>query len=756
MTYKSVLPELLECTEISALIELLNQAGQRLEELTAGEIDSVAGTDGRMFVLQHAQEQLRSSETIRQAAILNALPAHIALLNAQGLIISVNEGWQQFANTNMFVDSKHGVGTNYLEICDLAIGKDSFEAQQVADGIRSVLLGSEQSFMIEYPCHSPTQQHWFLMTVTPLANNNTGGAVVMHVNITQRKQAEERLRHLALAMDGTTDAIYLIDRASMKYVHVNDAACRMHHKQRDQLIAMPPWEVNLTERSELESIYDELIATGLPAKPIEFMRKRMNGSEMWVEIRQQAELSEDRWKIIVVERDITERREAGARLHRMAHYDVLTGLPNRKLFYDALSKALVASASSKRLVSVLFIDLDHFKIVNDTLGHAIGDELLVQFSSRLVQCVRIRDTVGRLGGDEFAIILMMEDETHNPAIVANKIREMLRIPFDLKGHEMTVTASIGITIHPNDASDTETLIKYADTAMYRAKHAGRDTYRFFTAQMNVEMLVRLDLENALHKALINHEFVLYYQPKVNIKTGHVSGLEALIRWQRPGYGLVSPTEFIPVLEETGLIVAVGSWVIQQVCKQISLWMSSAIGPIQVSVNVSSRQFIEGDLHGEIMKALIENHVPASLLELELTESTLMVNTNQTIETLQNLKQQGVQISIDDFGTGYSSLAYLRRFPIDKLKIDIAFIRNITSDPDDAAIALAIIRIAHSLKLDVIAEGVETIAQLDFLKKNDCDQIQGYYFSQPLPLKALEKLLLDRASSQNQAPKTPID
>ncbi|MES2637094.1 MAG: EAL domain-containing protein [Pseudomonadota bacterium] len=753
MTGIRILPAMGENTEISALIELMNKAGQRLEELTAGEIDSIAGTDGRMFVLQHAQEQLRSSETIKQAAILNALPAHIALLNAQGLIISVNEGWQQFATINMFIDSKHGVGTNYLQICDLSTGNNSYEAQLVAEGIRSVLVGSEDSFMIEYPCHSPTQQHWFLMTVTPLVNGNAGGVVVMHVNITQRKQAEERLRHLALAMDGTTDAIYLIDRATMKYVHVNDAACHMHNKQRNQLIALPPWEVNLTSRAELETIYDGLITTGLPAKPIEFTRQRVDGSQMWVELRQQAELSEERWKIITVERDITERREAGARLHRMAHYDVLTGLPNRKLFYDVLSKALIASSTSKRLIGVLFIDLDHFKIVNDTLGHAIGDELLIQFSNRLVECVRIRDTVGRLGGDEFAIILVMENDGNIPAIVANKIKEILRMPFDLKGHEMAVTASIGITIYPNDASDTETLIKYADTAMYNAKHAGRDTYRFFTAQMNVEMLAKLDVENALHKALVNGEFILYYQPKLDIKSGRISGLEALIRWQRPGHGLVSPAEFIPVLEETGLIVAVGSWVINAVCKQISLWMGSSIGAIQVSVNVSNRQFIEGDLHGEIVKALTDYDVPASLLELELTESTLMGNTNQTIETLQILKKEGVEISIDDFGTGYSSLAYLRRFPIDKLKIDIAFVRNITSNPDDAAMALAIIRIAHSLKLEVIAEGVETIEQLECLNESGCDQIQGYFFSRPLPLLELEKFLLDKKPFIKQMPET---
>ena len=730
-----------ENAELPALIELMNKVGQRIQDLTAGEVDSVVGLEGRMFVLQHAQEQLRSSDTIRQAAILNALPAHIALLNAQGLIISVNDGWQQFAAKNIFAGTNNCLGLNYLDICEQALGGNAFEAHKVAEGIRAVLDGTALNFMIEYPCHSPTEHLWFLMTVTPLASNNLSGAVVMHLNITERRHAEDKLRHLALAMDGTTDAIYLVDRETMKYVHVNDAACLMHNKSSKELFETAPWVINLTTRTELEICYDGLITSGLAAKPVEFLRTRTDGSQVWVELRQQAELSGDRWKVITVERDISERKEAIINLHRMAHFDALTGLPNRKLFYDALTNALLLSASSKCVVCVLFIDLDHFKIVNDTLGHAIGDELLIQFSSRLLKCVRIRDTVGRLGGDEFAIILMMEDEAHNAAIVANKIKEILCKPFELHGHELTVTASIGITVHPNDASDADTLIKFADTAMYGAKHAGRNTYRFFTAQMNEEMLSRLDLESALQKAILNNEFVLHYQPKVNLKSGLICGLEALIRWERPEVGLVSPAIFIPTLEESGLIVGVGSWVIQEACKQIGLWMKSSIGPMQISVNVAWRQFIESDLHGEVVKALSDNNIPANLLELELTESTLMVNTTQTIQILENLKKIGVKISIDDFGTGYSSLAYLRRFPIDKLKIDIAFIRNITSNADDAAMASAIIRIAHSLKLEVIAEGVETKEQLEFLKNHHCDQIQGYYFSPPIPLLELEKLLL---------------
>jgi len=417
-----------------------------------------------------------------------------------------------------------------------------------------------------------------------------------------------------------------------------------------------------------------------------------------------AQVSGADWIMVEVVHDITERKEAAQRLHQLAHYDVLTGLPNRTLFYETLKKTLRQATERDWMVAILLVDLDTFKNVNDTLGHAVGDELLIQFSARLVECVRIRDIVGRLGGDEFAVILVLQDAQQGAVLVANKIREALRAPFDLHDHAVVVTASIGITLYPDDASAPETLIKYADTAMYRAKQAGRDTYRFYTAQMDAEVLARLDLETALRRAVENEAFVLHYQPKVKLDNGRIEGPEALLRWQRPGHGLVSPQDFVPLLEETGLIVRVGNWVIETACKQIALWMRSRVGPVQVSVNVSGCQFIEGDLEANVIKALDENDIAAELLELEMTESSLMENTERTIATLQNLKQRGVQISIDDFGTGYSSLAYLRRFPIDKLKIDIAFVRDITSNPDAAAIALAIIGMAHSLKLDVIAEG----------------------------------------------------
>ena len=551
------------------------------------------------------------------------------------------------------------------------------------------------------------------------------------------------LQRFRAAMDATGDAIFLVNRTTMGFVELNATACKMLGYTREELFRLGPAQIDATTLEQLESVYDGIIAGHGTNELQETQLQRKDGSRFQVEVRRHAHRSGADWIIVGVVRDITERNEAEQRLkrlHHLAHYDTLTGVPNRTLFYETLKKALAQASDRGWQVAVLFIDLDHFKNVNDTLGHAIGDELLGQFSDRLAQCVRTRDTVGRLGGDEFALILLMHGGHQGAAFVANKIRDVLRAPFDLQGHEVAVTASIGITVHPDDASDPDTLLKYADAAMYRAKQAGRDTSRFFTAQMNAEALARLDLETALRKAVENGEFVLYYQPRVQLNSGRIAGLEALLHWQRPGHGLVSPQEFIPVLEETGLIVRVGSWVIAAACKQIGLWLRSSIGPVQVSVNVSGRQFIEGDLEDDVIKALGDNDITGDLLELELTESSLMANTERTISSLQNLAKRRVQISIDNFGTGYSSLAYLRRFPIDKLKIDIAFIRDITSNPDDAAIALSIIRMAHTLKLEVVAEGVETAGQLAYLRRHRCDYIQGYYFSRPLPVPDLEQML----------------
>lgn len=564
-------------------------------------------------------------------------------------------------------------------------------------------------------------------------------AVILEEQVQARTADLHRFR---AAMDATADAITLMSRTTMRFVEVNATACRMLGYGRDEMLQIGPAQLFAGAPHQLEREYDAIIAGDTAGELKETLLRRQDGTHLLVEVHRHVHRSGADWIVVGVLRDITERKEAEKRLIQMAHYDALTDLPNRTLFFKNLTRILSRATDRGWCGALLCIDLDHFKNINDTRGHALGDELLRQVSHRLVECIRIRDSIARLGGDEFAIILAARGGQQRAYALAKRILERLRQPFFVKGSEVTVSASIGIAIFPDDALMAETLVKYADTAMYQAKHAGRDTFRFFTKQMNTDALARLDIETALRKAVDNQEFVLHYQPKMQIDSGRLCGVEALLRWQRPGFGLVSPAEFIPVLEDTGLILPVGRWVLDTACRQIAAWQATSIGRVPVSVNIAGRQFIAGNLELEVIRALESSNIDANLLELELTESSLMANTQSTIKTLQILRNLGVSISIDDFGTGYSSLAYLRRFPVDKLKIDIAFIRGITTNADDAAIVLAIIRMAQTLKLEVIAEGVETAAQLEYLRSHRCDQIQGYYFSRPLPVTELEGMLLE--------------
>jgi diguanylate cyclase (GGDEF)-like protein/PAS domain S-box-containing protein len=574
-----------------------------------------------------------------------------------------------------------------------------------------------------------------LLEVRLMHNAAKNYNTLLEQTVRQRTATLQRFRS---AMDATADAIFLIDADSLALADVNDGACRMLGYPREELLALDPGRLlpGAGERLAAPAASPGAAAPVL----IECLLTRADGVRVPVEMVWQWQDNEPHEVLIAVARDISERRLAQERLQHMAHYDRLTGLPNRTLFGQSLERAIEAARAQGGRVAVLFIALDRFKIINDSLGAALGDELLRQFSGRLVQCMRLRDTVGRMGNDEFALILSTGAGQEEILALAAEVREALRAPFELAGHAATLTACIGIALYPDDAAEPETLTGYAATATARAKQAGRDGYRFFTAAMNAQVMERVELELALQGAAERGELMLYYQPKVELHSGRVSGVEALLRWQRPGVGLVSPAEFVPVLEDTGLIVPVGAWVIDTACRQIAAWCAADVGPVHVAVNVSSRQFAEGDLEGDVRAALARHQVPAGLLELELTESALMLNAEHTALVLGELKQLGVKIAIDDFGTGYSSLAYLQRFPIDKLKIDIAFVRHITSNPGDAAIAQAIISMAHSLKLGVIAEGVETLPQLEYLRRLRCDEIQGFYFSRPLPGTELGRLI----------------
>jgi diguanylate cyclase (GGDEF)-like protein/PAS domain S-box-containing protein len=576
-----------------------------------------------------------------------------------------------------------------------------------------------------------------LVLVEELRRNH----VQLQSEMVARMRGDDELRRFRTAMDASADGIFLIDRAAMRLVDVNDTACRMLGYGRDELLLLRRESIagGLTE--SMQHLFNLIVAYQGVAGSTELELRRKDGSRFPVEVVRRVVQSKEHWIMVAIVRDITERKETEAKLLQLAHYDPLTGLPNRMLFYNTLTHALKQAADHSARLAILFIDLDRFKNVNDTLGHPIGDELLRQFAARVLASVRVRDTLGRIGGDEFALILNISEGQQVAAVVANKIKEVLHQPFDLRGHEVTIAVSIGITIFPDDAMDPETLIKFADTAMYQAKESGRDTYCFFTQEMNAQAHKRLELEGALRKALEAEQFMLHYQPQVSIASGQIIGVEALIRWNRPNHGLVPPSDFIPILEETGMITRVGAWVLRTACMQIGEWMRKLSRPLQIAVNVSGKQFFDHQLEDDIMSALKEADIPAELLEIELTESAVMSNAAQTIALLERLNDLGIKISIDDFGTGYSSLAYLKRFPIDKLKIDIAFIRDVTTNPDDASITKAIIDMAHNLKLSVIAEGVETSEQLVFLRANNCDEIQGYYISKPVSAAEIEKLIM---------------
>ena len=426
---------------------------------------------------------------------------------------------------------------------------------------------------------------------------------------------------------------------------------------------------------------------------------------------------------------ITERTQAN--LYRLAHHDALTGLPNRLLFIDRLGQAMAQANRNERLVAVMLLDLDRFKAINDTLGHTMGDLLLRNVAEFLVSCVREDDTVARLGGDEFTIMLPEIQHIQDAATVAQKILDAFTRPFFLDGHELFIGTSIGIALYPFN-EDLSLLLRNADIAMYEVKQQGGNNYQFYTAEMNTASLQRLSLEGALRRALERGEFVLHYQPQIDLTRGEIVGVEALVRWQHPERGLLGPMEFIPLAEENGLIVPIGEWVLRTACAQARAWQEAGLRPIRVAVNLSVRQFYQKNLVETVARILEQTGLDSRYLELEITESCLMQNTQTTVALLAELNRLGMRISIDDFGTGYSSLSYLKRFPVDTLKIDRSFVCDIGTDPDDDAIVKAIIALAQSLELRVVAEGVETPEQLHFLRTHGCNEIQGYLISRPLP------------------------
>ncbi len=443
---------------------------------------------------------------------------------------------------------------------------------------------------------------------------------------------------------------------------------------------------------------------------------------------------------VIVFRDVSTARAMATQMAHSAEHDFLTGLPNRMLLNDRIGQAIASVPRHNKQLAVLFLDLDGFKHINDSLGHPIGDQLLQSVAKRLVACVRRSDTVSRQGGDEFVVLLSETGEPHDAVTVVKRMLELVAETHRIDGHELFVTASIGVSVYPDDGLDAETLIRNADTAMYQAKENGRQGYKFFKPSMNVRAVERQSIEEGLRRALQRNEFSLNYQPKVDLRTGRIIGAEALIRWTSPAHGPISPARFIPIAEDCGLIVPIGAWVLRTACGQARAWVDAGLPPITMAVNVSAMELrIEGYPEG-LFRVIEETGLDPRSLELELTESVLMARADATAAVLQSFREHGVQVAVDDFGTGYSSLSYLRKFNVDVLKIDQSFVRQISTSGDDAIIVKAVIAMARSLRLRVVAEGVETREEVDFLHANHCDEAQGYYFSPPLGAAGFADLL----------------
>ena len=554
-------------------------------------------------------------------------------------------------------------------------------------------------------------------------------------------QTQEQFRQLAAHIP---QVLWIADIGQRKLLYVSPAAERLFGRSLEEIYASPRTLIQAVHRDERKRLIDRRLSEATGGNYDEVVRVvRPDGTVRWV--RDQAFPIRDAqgriYRIAGIAEDITERQESEQRLAYLAHYDGLTSLPNRLLFCDRLGQAIAIAGREHSIVGVMFIDVDRFKDVNDTLGHAVGDRLLQKVSERLLRSVRSEDTVGRFGGDEFAIVLPKLATSKDAEVVAQKIIRSFDDPFELEnGTEIYVTASIGLTLCPTDGVDCDSLLKNADLAMYRAKEEGRNTCARYSAEMDKCDAGRLDMKTMLRRALEREEFMLCYQPKVDVRTNRAIGVEALIRWNSQQLGFVSPKDFIPLAEETGLIVPIGEWALRTACAQNKGWQDMGYDPLVMSVNLSARQFREKNLVDRIMGVLDETGLEARYLDLEITESLLMNNADSTVAVLERLHQLGVGLSIDDFGTGYSSLAYLKRFPVQSLKIDQSFVRDLTTDADNAAIVTAVVAMAKSLKLKVIAEGVETREQLDFLAKLRCDEYQGYYFGNPVPADSFIKFL----------------
>lgn len=673
-------------------------------------------------------------------SIANATIDAIIIINDQGTITFWNSAAERiFGYTNQEALGKDIrsliVPRKYHEAYEKGLGEFRVSGNGPAIGKTHELSAIKKDgteFHIEF-------------SLSAVKNKGRSYAIGIVRDITKRKKSTEALWRLQKAVETMHIGVTITDLEG-KILSINQADAAMHGYTVEELIGK---DANIFAPPEVRKRIEFEQMKAIKCWTRESTNIRKDGSIFPVRLVSDVVLDDEGVPLGVVTacEDITERREAEEKIKYMAYYDPLTGLPNRILFNDRLSLSLLHAHRYKQKLGVVFLDLDRFKNINDTLGHSIGDLLLKAVGERLTGFLREDDTVSRHGGDEFTILLPDVNYVQDAAKVALKIINVLSKVFIIEGHEIFITTSIGISVFPSDGDDAETLVKSADIAMYAAKEQGRNNYQFFTAAMNAVVFERMTLENSLRKAIEREEFLLHYQPKVDIKTGRIIGMEALLRWQHPELGLVYPSHFITVAEETGIIVPIGERVLWVACKQNKAWQKAGLPPLRIGVNLSAKQFHQKNIVKMIVAVLNNTGLEPRWLELEITESIIMQDIKHATFMLSELHNMGIQITIDDFGTGYSSFSYLKGFPIDTLKIDRSFLSDITTNPDDAAIVNAIIAMVHSLKLKVIAEGVETEEQLAFLRSYQCDEMQGNLFSPPVSAEEFTKILNEENKGQ---------
>ncbi len=692
--------------------------------------------------LQSALDQIRKSEaelsksTAEWTYAMDFIDDPLCLVNLDDEVVRANRAFYQFTGRT----SETTIGRTLTSVMHP-------QGEITPCPVCQVRSDRRDAYIIREP-DDPTNRtgrpmEVMVRMILDAAGQPTGMLVGIR-DLTRTRQTEEALRLRNRAIEASVNAIVITNftKPDNPIEYVNPAFERITGYTAAEVLGRNPGFLHGDDRDqpEIEKIRAAIREQREGHAVLRNYHK--DGTLYWNDLHI-APVLDNSGKVthfVGVQNDITESKRYQEELEHQANHDTLTGLANRNLLDDRLQQAMVYSQRYGRLLAVGFIDLDDFKFINDSLGHNIGDQLLKNVAKRLKTCVREGDTVTRLGGDEFVLILNDQEDVAGVSHLMERILEAIAQPMIIDGHDLYTSCSIGLSLYPQDGQDVETLLKNADVAMYRAKEQGRNDYQFHTMEMNTRLNERRLLEGSLRHALERSEFVLYYQPRVDLGTGQIVGMEALIRWQHPDLGLILPARFIPLAEETGLIIPIGEWVFRTACAQNKAWQDAGLPAVIVSVNLSARQFRQKDLGKILSRILAETGLDAQYLELELTESLVMHNAEEFIDAMIGLKALGMHISIDDFGTGYSSLSYLKRFPIDRLKLDRSFVRDILSDPNDAVISQTVIVLAHSLNLKVTAEGVETAEQAAFLRAHHCDEVQGFYFGRPVPADEFMRLL----------------